>query len=335
MTPARPDWRWPALALGLCLGLATLWAISVGAAAFDLRTVAAALADPGGDSREALIVWSVRLPRVLAAILSGAALAVAGAIMQAATQNPLADPGLLGVNAGAALAVVTALTLMGPAAPAGLLIWIAFGGAALAAVAVYALGASGRAGPTPVRLVLAGVVVATFLGVLTATMLIYDDQTMDAVRIWTAGSLRGRELGQVLQVAPYVAAGLAAAMLLRDQFTSLSLGTEVARSLGQNPALWRAVSAAVVVVLAGGAVAVAGPVGFVGLVVPHMVRLTMGGDYRRIVPLAALGGALLTLLADVLPRALWDTDIPVGISLALIGAPFFIWLARGRLELAS
>lgn len=251
--------------------------------------------------------------------------------MQAATGNPLADPGLLGVNAGAALAVVVLLVIFGNGLAANLLIWAALVGAFAAAATVYGMGAMGRSGPTPVKLVLAGVVVATFLGVLTASLLILDSQTLDAVRQWTAGSLRGKAFQDVMAVAPYMLGGLAVAFALRNQFTALSLGGDVAQGLGQNPTKWRLISALIVVLLAGGAVAIAGPIGFVGLVVPHMARLVVGADYRRILPLAMLGGAFLTLLADVLPRALWRNDVPVGVSLALVGAPFFIWLARGRL----
>lgn len=331
MTRTFFDWRLSALLLGAVLCALAFWAMTIGSASYSITDVAQALADPKGESRETLIVWTVRLPRILAAITAGAALAAAGAIMQAATGNPLADPGLLGVNAGAALAVVVMLVILGPSASRGFLIWAAFGGAALAAIAVYGLGTMGRSGATPIKLVLAGVVIGTFLGVLTASLLIFDSQTLDAVRLWTAGSLAGRDLGDVLSVVPYVLLGLALAVMFRDQFTSLSLGTDVAQGLGQNPALWRGVSAIVVVLLAGGAVAISGPLGFIGLVIPHMVRLTHGADYRHIIPLTILGGAILTLAADVLPRAIWGVDVPVGISMALIGAPFFIWLARGRL----
>lgn len=331
MNASAIDWRLPALLLAAVLCALAVWALSVGAAAIPIGDVLKALTDPAGESRETLIIWSVRLPRVLAAVWVGAALAVAGGIMQAATGNPLADPGLLGVNAGAAFIVVLALVIVGPGASRSTLIWAAFAGAALAAMAVYGLGAMGRSGATPIKLVLAGVVIGTFLGVLTASLLIFDSQTLDAVRLWTAGSLRGRALQDVLAVMPYFALGLVLAMLFRDQFTSLSLGVEVAQGLGQNPALWRGMSALIVVLLAGGAVAIAGPLSFVGLVVPPMARLTVGADYRRILPLAMIGGAVLTLAADVLPRALWSVDVPVGISLALVGAPFFIWQARGRL----
>ena len=317
------------LTLGLCL--LALWSIGVGAAGIPMGAVAEVLLTPD-NSRESLIVWTVRLPRVLAAIAVGAALAMAGAIMQAATNNPLADPGLLGVNAGAAFAVVVGTVLLGSGAAVGSLIWFAFAGAALTAAAVYALGAMGRSGPTPIKLVLSGVVIGAFLAVLPQALLVMDAQTLDAVRQWTVGSLRGRALSDVLAPLPYLGLGLVLAMMFRDQFTSLSLGAVVAQGLGQNPALWRGVSAVIVVLLAGVAVSIAGPLGFVGLVVPQMARMIMGADYRNILPIACVGGAVLTLAADTLPRALWGNDVPVGVSLAMVGAPFFIWLARGRLK---
>lgn len=331
MTP-QTSWIQISFALVLCLAVLIVWALGVGAASIPAGDVVTALTDPNGSDRNSVIVWTVRMPRILTAILVGAALAVAGAVMQAVTGNPLADPGLLGVNAGAALAVVLVIVLLGQGTGRGMLVWAAFGGATLAAIAVYGLGAMGRSGPTPIKLVLAGVIIGTFLGGLTAAILIFDSQTLEAVRQWTAGSLRGRRMQDVLTVAPYVLAGLALAMALRDQFTALSLGSDVAQGLGQNPALWRSLSALVVVMLAGGAVSLAGPLGFVGLVVPHMVRLSVGADYRNILPLCVLGGALLTLLADTLPRALWANDIPAGVSLAVIGAPFFIWLARRQIS---
>lgn len=308
-----------------------MWSLTVGASLLSYGDIVHALSNLDEDSREAAIVWSVRLPRLLAAIAVGSALAIAGAIMQAATGNPLADPGLLGVNAGAAFGVVILTVVLGPAIPVGVAVWVAFAGAALAAIAVYGLGMQGRSGATPIKLILAGVVVGTFLGTISMSLLILDTQAIDAVRLWTAGSLKGRNLDEVLIVAPYIAFAAAASLVLRDQFTSLSLGPEAARSLGQNPGLWRGISALLVVLLAGSSVAIAGPLGFVGLVVPHIARMIVGADYRRIIPFALLGGAILTVLADTLPRAVWRNDVPVGISLAVIGAPFFIWLARNRL----
>lgn len=313
-------------ALCLILPLLALWSLTVGASDVGVADILSALTGPRGD-RSDIILHEVRLPRMLAAVAIGAALAVAGTIMQAVTGNPMADPGLLGVNAGAAFAVVLAIALGGVSA-AGALVWVAFAGAGAAAAVVYALGAAGRSGATPVKLILAGVVVGSFLTALTSSILIVDAQTFDVVRLWTAGSLKGRNLADVLRVLPYLAAAVTIALILRDQFNSMALGSEVASALGQSQALWRGIAALLVVGLAGSSVALAGPVGFVGLVVPHIVRLATGGDHRSLLPLSALVGAALTLLADTLPRALWGRDMPVGITLALVGAPVFIWLAR-------
>jgi iron complex transport system permease protein len=314
-----------------CLLVAlSLSAVTLGASSLSLSTVFAAIFSFDG-SREHLVVTMLRLPRVLAALLSGAALAVAGAIMQALTRNPLAEPGLLGVNAGAAFAVVVALGLFGFGS-AEAYIWFAFGGAAAAALVVFALGSLGGSA-TPLKLVLAGAVVGTFLSSLTTALLIFDQATLDTVRLWTVGSLSGRTMGQVRVVAPYIGGGLAAAFLLRGQLTTLSLGADVAQSLGQDPVIWRALNLAIVVLLAGGAVALVGPVGFAGLVVPHVMRLTVGVDYRWLIPFSAVGGAMLLVLADMAGRSLFaNLTVPVGVTMALIGAPFFLWLARYRIS---
>ncbi|WP_204318813.1 FecCD family ABC transporter permease [Pseudooceanicola aestuarii] len=312
--------------LMLMLIALALWSLTIGATEITPVEVLRAFTAPEGR-RADIVLHDVRLPRMAAALIIGALLAVAGAIMQAVTGNPMADPGLLGVNAGAAFAVVLAIALAGITAT-GTLIWIAFAGAGLAAGAVYGLGAAGRSGATPVKLVLAGVVVASFLTALTTAVMVVDAQTFDVVRLWTAGSVKGRQMQDILAVLPHALVGLVLALALRGQFDALALGADVASGLGQSQALWRPIAALLVVVLAGSAVALAGPVGFVGLVVPHIVRLSLGGDYRRLLPVAALVGAGLTLLADTLPRALWGRDMPVGITLALIGAPVFVWLAR-------
>lgn len=318
---------WLAL-LAAGLVVLSLWSLSVGSSDISLgRALQAVMAR--GEERADIVIQTVRLPRLLAALSAGASLAVAGAIMQAVTGNPLAEPGLLGINAGAAFAVVLAISLAGVSG-GGTLMWFAFAGAAFAAVLVYLLGAAGRSGPTPLKLVLAGVVVGTFLGAMAMSVLLLDAQTLDVVRLWTAGSLRNRQMSQIMPVLPWLAVALIAALILREQFTALSLGSEIAQGLGQNPILWRVISGLLVVGLAGGAVAIAGPLGFVGLVVPHMVRLSLGPDYRLILPFAALGGAGLALLGDTLPRAALGVDVPLGITMALIGAPFFIWLARSR-----
>ncbi|WP_337182698.1 iron ABC transporter permease [Shinella sp.] len=317
----------------LCLVVAAVavWSVTLGASHTTMRDVLAAIFAFDG-SREHVVVTTLRLPRVLAGVLAGAALAVAGAIMQAVTNNPLASPGLLGVNAGAAFAVVVAMSLLGVAS-SGTHIWFAFGGAGAAAVIVYALASSGPAGATPLKLVLAGAVLTSFLASLTTAFLIFDQTTLDAVRLWTAGSLAGRNMQQVTDVAPYIVAGLAAALVFRRHLMTLSLGTSAARAVGQDPVLWRGLAIVIVILLAGGAVALAGPVGFVGLVVPHIARLTVGVDYRWIIPFGAAGGALLVVLADVLGRVIFASQsFPAGVTVALVGAPFFIWIARRRVD---
>ena len=319
----------PALlvALTLLVLLAFLWSLMQGPQIMSpLRLFRAAIAFDG--TRDPLVLHTIRLPRSLAGALAGAALATAGAICQAMTGNPLASPGLLGINAGAAFAVVTAISLLGVTEP-GLQLGWAFGGAAAATVLVWLLG---RASGTPViGLVLAGAVLAGFLSALTTVLLIFDQGTLDQVRLWTAGSLAGRSMAHVLATAPFILIGLALALMLRRQVMTLSLGADLAQALGQDQRLWRGVALILVVLMAGGAVALAGPVGFVGLVVPNLVRMIVGPDYRRIIPASALGGAVLVLLADTAGRWLSGNDsFPTGITMALIGGPFFIALARRR-----
>lgn len=315
--------------LALATVLAALWSMSVGASWIAPSAIVRALVEADG-SHPSLVVATVRLPRVLAALGSGAALAVAGALMQAVTNNPLASPGLLGINAGAAFAVVLALVLAPPLS-GGDYAWFAFAGAGLAGAAVYALGSVGTGGATPLKLALAGVILSSFLASLTTAVLVFDKATLDAVRMWTVGSLAGRQMETVAPLLLYVAAGLVLTLGLARQVTTLSLGPEIASAVGQNLALWRLACGGLVVVLAGSAVAIAGPIGFVGLVVPHMARLVVGGDYARVLPCCALGGALLVVVADTtLRHSLPGVDLPVGVSMALIGAPFFIWLARRR-----
>lgn len=317
--------------LGFVLVAVAVWSATLGTSRIALPDVLAAILAFDG-SREHLVVTTLRLPRVLAGLLTGASLAVAGAVMQAVTGNPLASPGLLGINAGAAFAVVTAMSLLGVAESAAH-VWLAFAGAGAAAVVVYGLASAGPGGATPLTLVLAGVVLTIFLTSLTAAILIFDQATLDDVRLWTAGSLSGRTTAQVVAVSPYILVGLAASLMFRGHLTTLSLGAEIARSVGQDPVLWRGLAVVLVILLAGGAVALAGPVGFVGLVVPHVARMTVGVDYRWIVPFSAIVGALLVVLADALGRGFFaGQGFPVGVTMALVGAPFFIWLARRRAD---
>lgn len=302
-----------------------------GAAEIPLETIYQAFFAFDGLTDQ-LIIRTVRLPRTLIATLVGACLGVAGAIMQGLTRNPLADPQLLGINAGATFAVVLAifgLQVVSPTIYTG----FAFLGAAVTAIAVYVLGSLGRSGLTPLKLTVAGAVLMSLLSSLTTGALILSERTLDEIRFWLAGSVAGGDLNLFWQVLPYMLVGLGLAFLLGKALTTLSLGEEVAQGLGQRT-LWVKVTATVsVVLLAGSSVAIAGPIGFVGLVIPHIVRFFVGVDYRWILPYAATLGSILLLLADLSARlVIRPQELPVGIMTALVGAPFFIYLAHWQVK---
>ncbi|MBD2232796.1 FecCD family ABC transporter permease [Phormidium tenue] len=322
------------LALGLGLGsglllVCLLCSILLGAADIAPETVWQAIFQFDG-STEHLIIRTVRLPRAILAVVVGAALAVAGAITQGLTRNPLAAPDILGINVGAALAMVLAVFLRGSG---GSYVGFAFGGAAIAAITVYWLGSLGRSGLTPLKLVIAGAALSYLLSSLTTGILILSQRTLDEIRFWLAGSLAGQDMASMLPVLPYIAVGLAASLALGRQLTLMSLGEDVAQGLGLQTA-WVKVGAAIaVILLAGSAVALAGPIGFVGLVVPHVVRFAVGVDYRWILPYAMITGGILLSVADTVARLIIrPQELPVGIVTALVGAPFFIYLARSKIK---
>jgi iron complex transport system permease protein len=323
----------PGLVLGMILlVLSLLWSITLGAADIQPQTVYDALFNFDKMSFQHLIIQTVRLPRVLAGALVGAALAVSGTLMQGLTRNPLADSGILGINSGASFAVVLAVYILGNP-PLSVYAFFGFLGAGVAAILVYALGTMGRGGATPLKLTLAGVILTAFVSSFTTAILIGDEDTLEKIRFWTAGSLAGREMPLVLQTAPYILVGLVAALFISRQITTISLGEDVAKGLGQNTIWVRGITAIIVVLLAGGAVALAGPIGFVGLIVPHIVRFIVGVDYRWVVPYSAVLGAILVTIADVGARVIIrPQELPVGVVMAFIGAPFFIWLARWKVK---
>jgi iron complex transport system permease protein len=315
----------------LVLLISLLVSVTFGAVEIPLSTIYAALTAFDG-STDHLIIRTVRLPRSLIAILVGAAIAVAGTLMQGITRNPLADPGILGINAGAAMAVVMTTFIFGTSS-ASVYAWCAFLGASVAAVIVYLLGSLGRGGMTPLNITIAGAALTAFLSSITTGILILSQRTLDEIRFWLAGSVAGSDLKLFLQVLPYIAIGLAIAFALSRPITTLSLGEDVARGLGQRTA-WVKVTAAIsVVLLAGSSVAAAGPIGFIGLVVPHIVRFFVGFDYRWILPYSAVFGAILLLVADIGARLLIKPqELPVGVMTALLGTPFFIYLARWKVK---
>lgn len=322
--------------LGLPVGVGVLFfclllSVRFGAAQIGTADVISAFTDYDG-SEEDLIIRTLRVPRALIAALVGGALGVAGGIMQGLTRNPLAEPGILGVNAGAALAVVGAVFFLGVSSLSTYALF-AFVGAGLAAAVVYGLGSMGRGGMTPMKVTVAGAALAALLSSLTTAMLILSQQTLDEIRFWLAGSVAGRDLDLLLQVLPYIGVGLLLAFSLGRQITTLNLGDDVAVGLGQRTGWIKALAAIAVVLLAGSAVAVAGPIGFVGLIVPHVVRFFIGVDYRWILPYSAILGAILLVGADVGARlVIRPQELPVGVMTALLGAPFFIYLARWRVK---
>lgn len=322
------------LSLGLVAAaavLALLLVVSVayGSVEIGFGTVVQAFTDFDG-SNEHVIVRELRVPRTLIGLVVGAALALAGALMQGVTRNPLAEPGILGVNAGAALAVVAAIVLLGVSS-AGEYVWFAFAGAAAATVVVYVIGSTGRAGATPMTLALAGTALTALLVALTSAILVLDVNTLDQFRFWVVGSLSGRDMSVLIDVLPFLLAGIAMALVAGRSLNALSLGDEVARSLGQRVALTRLLVAVAVTLLAGGSVAAAGPIAFVGLAVPHAARMLVGTDWRWVLAYAAIAGPILLLAADVLGRLVARPgELQVGIVTALVGAPVFVALARRR-----
>ena len=320
------------LLLGIfILGLSLIASITWGAADIAFNDIYQSFTAYNGSTNH-LIIRTVRLPRSLIAMLVGASLAVAGAIMQGLTRNPLASPGILGVNAGAAFAVVVGTFIAGSSSLT-IYAWYAFAGAAISAIAVYFLGSLGRGGLTPFNLTIAGAALTAFISSITSGILILSQRTLEEIRFWLAGSVAGRDLNLLLQVLPYICVGLVLAIALSRQITILSLGEDTARSLGQSTALIKILAAISIILLAGASVAIAGPIGFVGLIVPHIVRLIVGVDYRWILPYSAILGAIMMLVADLAGRlVIQPSELPVGLVMPLIGAPFFIYLIRWKIK---
>jgi iron complex transport system permease protein len=306
-----------------------LLSLLVGTQPITLADVVAALTDPAGRPAD-LVVLHLRVPRTAAGLLTGAGLGLAGAVAQGITRNPLAGPGVLGVNAGAALAAVVAIALVG-IGPLGGYVWFCFAGAALALVAVFAIAGAARGGATPVTLAVAGAAVSALLFSLTSAIVLLDHELFERHRFWLVGSLTRADGATVLQAVPFLAAGAVLALALARPLDAVARGDDGARSLGARPVLLRGLGVGAVVLLAGTATAVAGPVGFVGLVVPHIARALTGSVHARLLPLSALLGALVLLLADIAGRVvLRPEEVQVGVTAAVLGAPVFLHLVRRR-----
>lgn len=277
---------------------------------------------------EQTVVRKLRVPRTLIALAVGGALGVAGAVMQGVTRNPLAEPSILGISQGASLAVAIAVTYLGLTSPSEF-VWFAFAGALLASLLVFAVGSAGQDGASPVKLALAGVVVTALLSAWTSTLLLLNRDTLDTVRFWVAGSVTGRDLNVLKFVSPFMALGVVACIFLGHQLNVLAMGEDNARSLGMNTSRTRLMASFFVIIITGAAVAAAGPIGFVGLAVPHFAKALVGADFRWILPYSFGLGVILLLGADIVGRLIVRPgELPVGIVTALVGAPFLVYLAR-------
>jgi iron complex transport system permease protein len=311
----------------LLLLLCVVASILLGVKAYSWSTLIDAYFRFDG-SNDHLIIRQARVPRALIATVVGAGLAVAGALMQALTRNPLASPSLFGINAGAALSIVIAVAFFQVSSMLGYMS-VAFIGAAITAIVVFVLGSAGAGGMTPVKMTLAGAAITAFASSLTTGVLLGNNKAFDQVLFWLIGSIANRELQMLTTALPYMAAAFIAAFAIAVPINVLTMGDDVARGLGQRTFLIKLIAAAAIVLLAGGAVAVAGPISFIGIVIPHIGRYFVGTDHRWLIPFSAVLGAILLVSADIGARFLLaPSEVPVGALTALIGIPFFVFIAR-------
>ncbi|MDZ5713210.1 FecCD family ABC transporter permease [Jeotgalibacillus haloalkalitolerans] len=275
-----------------------------------------------------LIIQNVRIPRALIAAAVGAALAVSGVLMQTLTKNPLASPSIFGVNAGAGLAVVIGVTVFNVSSLNAFAI-LAFIGAAVAITAVFGLGSLDQRGLSPLQLTLAGAALSALFASVTQGLLVLNESALESVMFWLAGSVQGRDLALLQTALPYLAAGFIIALVFSRSFNILAMGDDVANGLGVKTGPLKIWIGVIVVLLAGGAVSVAGPIGFIGIMIPHLARKWIGIDHRVLIPMSALLGANLLLAADIAARyVIMPQEIPVGVMTAIIGTPIFIYIAR-------
>ncbi len=336
-TAAGPTAGRNAARAGLLVGLAVValavagvGGLAIGSHPVPLGTTIDAIFHYDPTNSDHLIVVKSRVPRLVLGIVVGAALGAAGALMQAVTRNPLAEPGLLGVNAGAAFAVVIAIGYLGVTTVGGYL-WFAFIGAALSSVLVYLLGTAHRSQGTPVRMALAGAAISVLLLALTNSMLLGNQAAFNQFRYWAVGSLQGRGLDVTVIVLPFVLAGVAITLVLIRPLNAIALGEDASRALGVNPGVTRAGAAIAVVLLAGAATAAAVPIGFVGLAAPHIVRSLVGPDQRLLLPTVLVVAPAFLVAADTVGRwAIAPGELQTGIAAAVLGGPVFVMLVRSR-----
>ncbi|MFT4136943.1 FecCD family ABC transporter permease [Microbacterium sp.] len=312
------------VALVVCAALS----LAIGSKGLTVAQVIGALG--GADGEAGTIVRDLRIPRTILGVLAGAALGIAGALMQAFTRNPLADPGILGVNAGAAFAVAAGAAAFGITSLSGT-IWFALLGAVVATFAVYAIGAAARGGPDPLRVTLAGVAIGAFLGGLTSGITLLLPEVFNRMRGWNAGSIAAVPGELLPSVLPFLGVGFALAIVVAGPLNAIALGDELAVALGSRVVRTRILSVVAVTLLCGTATAAAGPIGFVGLMVPHAVRWFTGPDQRWILAGSAVAAPVLLLASDIVGRLVMRSgELPVGIVTAFVGAPVLIALVRRR-----
>ncbi|WP_406146892.1 FecCD family ABC transporter permease [Streptomyces sp. NBC_01012] len=313
----------------VALLLAVLLSLAVGARTIAPSAVLDALLH-GGHSDAAEVIRQMRVPRTVTGLMVGAALALAGTVLQGITRNPIADPGILGISQGASVAVVLAIAYAGIHTFTGY-VWFAFVGAGVASVAVYAIASRGRGGATPVKLALGGAAVNALLVSVTMAVLTTDAAALDEFRFWQVGSIAGREDLVAQRIWPFLLIGAVLVVSVARGLDALALGDDVAKGLGQNVAAVRIVGGIGATVLTGAGVAAAGPIAFVGLAVPHIARAIVGGDHRWLLPMAALVGPVMLLVSDVVGRILFPPgEVPAGVMTALIGVPFLVALVRRK-----
>lgn len=312
--------------LSLCLIIVSVLSILYGSKSVDMEI----LFDAFFTNKESfsISVVQARIPRTLFGILAGASLGVSGCLMQSITRNPIADPSILGINTGASLFVVVGIAFFSISSPSQY-IWLGFTGAMLTAILVYGIASVGQSGATPIKLALAGAATSMALMSLVNTIMLPNSQVMDSFRFWQTGSIGGAKWNMILVLLPYFILGLLLSFYLSSSLNTLALGDELATSLGINSKKVRAMAAFAGVLLCGATTALAGPIAFVGLMVPHIMRLLIGSNMHYLLPLSALGGSILLLGADIIGRVIASpAELEVGIITAILGAPVFIYIVR-------
>jgi hypothetical protein len=319
----------------LCLTLLSIMAIfsiSLGAKSIAFTKVIDVLLGNAPDSLEATIILQ-RIPRTVFGILAGGALGISGALMQSITRNPIADPSILGVNTGASLFVVAGIAFFNITV-AYQYIWLAIIGAGVTAVFVYSVASMGKDGATPLKLALSGSAVSIVLGSLVSTIMLPNNRVMEAFRFWQVGSIGSATWENIMLISPFLIVGFIISMFISGYLNNLALGDEAATALGTNVVMTRTIGALSSVLLCGATTALAGPIGFVGLIIPHIIRLIFGSEMSKMLPLSFLGSAILMLVSDIIGRIIsLPGETEVGIVTAVLGAPVFILAIRkGRVK---